>query len=457
MKRLVVLTLVMLVLYWLGPAALAQEAPLSDADSLSALEQRQFGEFDQFAPPSARTTPVYGGPLLSRQYLTGDWYGNRNQLAADGITVDVDHTQFAQSVAAGGVEQETKYGGKVDYFLKYDGTKGNYWDGFSASMHTETRYGEDVNAIDGMFSFGNFNMAFPKAGEDVTAITAVSLTQSVSDNFRVFAAKINSLDDFELNFTGRNGIDRFMNSAAVANIINARTVPYSTYGVGFTVLQENEPLFIFVVRDPDDHATTLDLDELFANGVLLSGTLKILLMPAGLPGHQNFGVNWSSRDYTSVDPASYVNVPGQGIVAPLESGSWALWYNFDQYLWVSPSHPDVGWGVFGMTGISDGNPNPIKWNLTLGVGGNSLIPGRKHDTFGVAWFYLGLSEEFKSLLAGPLAPPGLAQEDELGVDLFYNVPLTPWCHLTSDLQVVRPSTENIDTTVLAGLRLKVSF
>ena len=181
-----------------------------------------------------------------------------------------------KSVAAGGVEQETKYGGKVDYFLKYDGTKSSYWNGFSASMHTETRYGEDVNAIDGMLSFGNFNMAFPKAGEDVTAITAVSLTLSLTDNFRVYAAKFNSLDDFELNFTGHNGIDRFMNSAAVANIINARTVPYSTYGVGFTVFQENEPLFIFVVRDPDDHATTLDLDELFANGVLLSGTLKII-------------------------------------------------------------------------------------------------------------------------------------------------------------------------------------
>ena len=457
MKRLVVHTLVTLGVLSLGPAALAQEAPLSDANSPSALEQRQFGEFDQFAPPTERATPDFGGPMLSRQYLSGDWYGRRDQLAEDGITLDVNHTQFFQSVAAGGVEQDAKYGGKVDYFLKYDGDTSSYWDGFSASMHAETRYGEDVNAIDGMLSFGNFNMAFPKAGENVTAITAVSLSQSITDNFTVFAAKVNSLDDFELNFTGRNGIDRFMNSAAVANIINARTVPYSTYGVGFTVFREKEPLFIFVVRDPDNHATTLDLDELFANGVLLSGTLKILVTPGGLPGHQNFGVNWSSRDYTSVDPASYVNVPGQGIVAPLESGSWALWYNFDQYLWVSPSDADVGWGVFGMTGISDGNPNPIEWNLTLGIGGNSLIPGRERDTFGIACFYLGLSSDFKSLLAGPLAPPGLAQQDELGVDLFYNVPLAPWCHLTGDLQVVRPSTENIDTTVLAGLRLKVSF
>jgi hypothetical protein len=53
-----------------------------------------------------------------------------------------------------------------------------------------------------------------------------------------------------------------------------------------------------------------------------------------------------------------------------------------------------------MTGISDGNPNPIEWNLTLGVGGNSLIPGRERDTFGAACFYLGLSSEFKDLQIG---------------------------------------------------------
>ena len=74
--------------------------------------------------------------MLSRQYLSGDWYGRRDQLAEDGITLDVNHTQFFQSVAAGGVEQEAKYGGKVDYFLKYDGDTSGYWDGlFGLDAH----------------------------------------------------------------------------------------------------------------------------------------------------------------------------------------------------------------------------------------------------------------------------------------------------------------------------------
>ena len=418
------------------------------------------GDQSEVSSPSvcdAAPVPGFGGPCDERLRLTGDWCGVRDQWASQGITLDINLTQFYQGVATGGVDRTFKYGGKLDYLLNIDGDKAGLWDGFLVSIHAETRYGEDVNTSDGMFTFGNFNMAFPKAGEDVTGITKFILSQSLSDNLVVFAGKINSLDDFVLEFTGRNGVERFMNSGMVANVINARTVPYSTYGVGLSVLRDQYPVFSFIIRDPDNHPTTVDLDELFANGVLLSGTVKIPIAPLGLPGHQNFGVNWNSREFTSVDPASFVNVPGQGIVAGQKSGSWALWYNFDQYLWVSASDPAVGWGIFGMSGISDGDPNPMGWNMTLGVGGSSLIPGRNRDTFGLGYFRVGLSSDFKNLLGGPLAPPGLAQRDEQGVELFYNAGLTPWCHLSGDLQIVQPSTIAVDTTILVGVRLKIDF
>ena len=93
----------------------------------------------------------------------------------------------------------------------------------------------------------------------------------------------------------------------------------------------------------------------------------------------------------------------------------------------------------------------------LGIGGTSLIPGREHDTVGVGYFHIGLASAFKELLGGPLAPPGLAQRDEQGVELFDNAALTPWCHLTGDLQIAEPSTKNLHTTVLAGMRLKIDF
>jgi porin len=82
------------------------------------------------------------------------------------------------------------------------------------------------------------------------------------------------------------------------------------------------------------------------------------------------------------------------------------------------------------------------------------VSSREHDTTGVAYFHIGVSDEVKDLLA---SQPGLAQRDEQGVELYYNAALTPWCHLTADLQVAQPSTKSNDTTVLVGTRLKIDF
>src|SRR5207248_4447405 len=334
------------------------------------------------------------------------------------------------------------------------GGKAGLWPGFSITTHIETRYGNDVNEIDGMFSLANFNMAFPKGEHAVTGVTALKLTQRLFDHLLLIAGKINTLDDFRLNYTGGNGLDRFMNSAVVANVINGRTIPYSTYGAGFVVFAEQGPEFTFLFRDPDNHPTTIDLDKRFAHCVLMTGSLRMPVAPFGLPGTQVFGGNWSSRHYTSLDPSDWENVPGQGLPAPEEAGSWAIWYNADQTIWINSANKNQWLGVFEMSGLSDGNPNSVRWNVTVGLGAGGLVPNREHDTIGVAYFHIGVSDEVKDLLA---SQPGLAQRDEQGVELYYNAALSAWCHLTADLQVAQPSTKAFDTAVLVGTRLKIDF
>ncbi len=405
----------------------------------------------------AAAAPQSEATILNQPTLTGNWWGVRDNLAEHGLTFDLSLTQFFQGVTSGGVDKAFQYGGKVDSYIKFDAGKANWWPGFNVIAHVETRYGEDVNNTDGMLTFGNFNMNFPRSAQTVTGVTALKVTQTLGNHFMLIAGKINTLDDFRLNFTGFNGRDRFMNSAVVANVINARTIPYSTYGAGFAIFENKGPEFTFLVRDPDDHATTVDLDELFAHGVLLTASLRLPITPMGLPGTQVFGANWSSRDYTSRDPSAWVSIPGQEITTPTESGSWALWYNFDQHLWIDPADKDRWLGIFGMAGASDANPNAVAWNATVGMGGGGLVPGRKYDTFGVAYFQIGLSDDFKDLLSSSLAPPGLAQRNEQGVEMYYNAAITPWCHLTFDLQIVEPSTRDVDTTVLLGTRLKIDL
>src|SRR5207237_8958745 len=135
-----------------------------------------------------------------------------------------------------------------------------------------------------MFSLANFNMAFPKKEQVAIGVTALKLTQRLFDHLLLIAGKINTLDDFRLNYTGGNGLDRFMNSAVVANVINGRTIPYSTYGAGFSVFADQGPEFTFLVRDPAHHPITDELDKRVAHGKLSTGTLRLPAVPFRVGG-----------------------------------------------------------------------------------------------------------------------------------------------------------------------------
>lgn len=382
--------------------------------------------------------------------------GLRSGLAAHGITYDLFGTQFYQGVADGGREQDWEYGGKFDYLLNVDGHKLGLWQGFFVNLHGESRLGQSVNNLDGMLTPMNIAMAFPEPEGDVTALTGIKITQALSESFAVYAGKINTLDEYPLRFSpalglGRPGIGGFMNTSLVFNPILGRTVPYSALGVGAAVLRDGEPVFALSVFDPEERAT-IGFEDPYQRGVVIVPDLILRLRPFGLPGLYNFGGSYSNAEYRSVDRSSYLILPDLGLVGGLETGSWSLYANFYQALWVDRCDKERMWGVFGQFGISDGNPNPIQYVANTGIAGRSMLPGRPIDTFGVGFFYLGLSSNFKELAA-----PILPQRDEYGVELFYNLAVTRWCRVTADLQVGRPSTQAFDTAIVPGIRMAMTF
>ena len=80
---------------------------------------------------------------------------------------DTNLTQFYQGVASGGKEQEFEYGGKLDYYLNIDGDKvgsSRWLSHFHVTPKLATA--KISTPSTGMLTFANFNMAFPKAGEN---------------------------------------------------------------------------------------------------------------------------------------------------------------------------------------------------------------------------------------------------------------------------------------------------
>ena len=391
--------------------------------------------------------------LFTQDRLTGDWGGFRSDLKESGVDIYASATQFYSGVVSGGREQTDAYGGKLDYYMKVEGGKLGLNPGFFLDVHGETRYGNSVSSLDGALAPSNTAMAFPLPDEDVTALTGFTITQALSEEFAIFGGKINTLDQYPIRYSGGSGLAGFMNTSLVFNPIAARTVPYSAAGVGVAILRDKLPMFTFTVFDPVERST-IGFEDLFDTGVLLVPDLVLRTQFFDRPGIFNLGGTYSSKSYTSVDRSAYLsNIPGLLAGAfPQESGSWSAYSSFYQALWVDDTDSQRNWGVFGQFGVSDGNPNPVQYVANGGIGGRSMLPGRKLDTFGAGLFYLGLSNQFQQL-AGPFVP----QENEYGIETFYNYAVTRWCRLTGDLQVVNPSTISFDTAVITGMRLQVLF
>jgi porin len=200
-------------------------------------------------------------------------------------------------------------------------------------------------------------------------------------------------------------------------------------------------------------------ENLFARGVTLVPDFILRGKPFGRPALLNVGGTYSNSRYRSLDPSTYLDLLQSGQLqqalangGPTETNSWSVFINGYQSLWVDPCDEKRNWGVFGAWGISDGNPNPLKYSFSAGVGGRSMLPGRNRDSFGVGYYYLGLSDSVKTL-----ASPFTTLRDEYGVELFYNLALTPWCRVTPNFTVARPFTAGTDTTIATGLRLQMSF
>jgi len=355
---------------------------------------------------------------VRRTNLTGHWWGIRPCLEDHGIEFDGAVTQFYQGVAGGGRERRFVYGGHGDYDMSIDFGKLCRFDGLSLELGAEHRFGETANRDTGSVIPVALLLNLPDPETESLALTKVVLTHELSEHVEVFLGKLDTLEYDTNAFADGNGRDRFFSTAFNYNPIATRTVPFSTLGAGFNVVNDDERLFTFLVINTEDTGTTVGLNELFANGVALAAELRVPIEAFGRRGHQMIGGSWSSREYVSLRQEGRVDFPDIPIAT--KEGSWALYWNADHYLWQDPCDSSRGWGVFGRAGISDGNPNPIEWFLSFGVGGHSLLAGRPDDTFGIGWYYTGISDEF-----GPFVSSVLG--DGQGVELDYNIrPL--WRH-----------------------------
>lgn len=393
----------------------------------------------------ANDNSIWARPRL----LDGAW---RDGLRDQGISIDGSLTQFYQGSPSGDGRSDWQYGGKGDIFVTLDGGKLGLWNGLFITAHAELSYGNDANALGNHVLLPvNTALALPRLTGGDHELSIV-VTQAFSDRVSLSFGKFNMLDVLaKAPLMGGGGTDTFMNMALAAPVTGVTPA----YLLGANVTIKTDPIiWTAFVYDPRNAQNSDVLKDPFSEGVtgMLTATMPYQL--GGLGGFLGAKAIYTNRE--SIDLTDVPNLflpPGSERFVGTKKGGWYLGASFQQYLVQNPNNPQEGWGIFGQFGVSDGNPNPIEWSAALGVGGTSFLPDRNLDRWGVGYFRYSLSSDLRD----GLDSVGIDVRDEQGVEVFYNMAVTPWFSVTGDLQVVQPVMVDASTAVTASIRTKIRF
>jgi porin len=410
--------------------------------------------------------PLFGGEIDSGKaividdkapcpdHLFGDWGGVRSTLEDHGITVNFDGSYSLQNVADGGTRFGDDYGNVYsgNLGIVVDTGKAGLWPGGFLTTRIEGRAGESVLPRAGTTSPVNNDALLPLTPGPLRdggwGLTELTYAQFLSEKFGIVMGLINT-DTGDANpiagFLGSN--DYFMNAGLLYSPVAGSTVPTVTPGGGFIFLPSEANHFKFLVFGTNETAGIDPFDHYEGTTFLGEWATKYEL--GGKPGGMTFAATFSvDQERLRITDDPRILIADQVVGAPVTSteDSWSLMWNGFQYL---SGDDKGGWGLFGRFGLSDGDPNPIHWAAAGGIGGVGLFPGRDRDRWGVGLFHQDFTDE------GVLPTVGI--EGETGAELFYNINLCHGTNLTFDLQVVDSAIPRIDTVVVLGARLGVSF
>jgi porin len=430
---------------------------------------------------------TWGGDLATRPRLTGDWGGVRDDLAKKGVVLDVDAYWWPQKITDGGKDTSGGNWGNLNIELNVDTGKAGLWPGGFFKVKTVTSFGHSIKEDTGAILPPNAAWSYPTSEED-TGLVEYSFLQFLSPKFGVIVGKM----DFTVTpglFTG-DYRTQFANLGLKAPLA-AAMLPVSAFGAGVIYVPSPDVSLTTLLLDPNGTIMNDDIGDAFNDGVMALATGEVKTSMFGFTGNQGLLLCWSNKDRTSLiqDPANIGRLllasryPMLGDPGPIlseifdtlglspnadplntEDSTWAAIYSLEQFLWQPAGDPKRGIGVFFSAGVSDGNPNPVKYSYTLGLVGKGVVPNRPHDDFGIGWSRAEFSDNFVPNLRNALNL-GLNHED--AVEMYYKAAVTPWLDVSPSLQIINSglnkvldssgNLKDLDTTYIAGVRVGIRF
>lgn len=400
------------------------------------------------APAMAQNSSGSPPPSVwERSTLTGDWGGLRSQLADSGVTFDLYFTQFLQGAVISSGPREFNYGGRFDALINFDTEKLGLWEGGSFNTHLELRYGSipPLPTAQGAFWPVNTGAALPLGDSGNLVASSLYLSQRLGD-VSLLIGKINVLDLLARDlFFGGWGTQRFMNLSFVAP--PSGVLPPTIFGA-ITNIRLDPVTLTFMVYDPNDQTNNYWPNNLFEDGVTFSAGATYATTISDRPTTVSLTGTYSTQEGPDLKD---ILLPPD-IEGGTQQGSYAITFQFSHLLQQLPDNPREGWGIYFRGLLADGNPNPIQGSVVAGIGGRGLFANRPRDRFGLGVFYWNFSDKLQSTV-NPIIDFGNGS----GLEAYYSYAITPWFHLTGDVQYINPANQDFSDALFLGLRAGLRF
>jgi len=402
----------------------------------------------EIAPEIAQETRSEPPQSISeRTTLTGDWGGLRSQLVESGVTFDLYFTQYLQGDVAGSGPREFNYGGRFDALINFDTERLGLWEGGSFNTHLELRYGNipQLPFAQGVIWPVNTGTALPLGDSGNLVASSLYLAQRFGD-VSLLIGKINVLDLLARDlFFGGWGTQRFMNLSFVAP--PSGVLPPTIFGA-ITNIRLDPVTLTFMVYDPNDQTNNYWPDDLFADGVTFSAGATYATRISDRPTVFSLTGTYSTQEGPDLND---ILLPPD-VEGGTRQGTYAITFQFMHLLRQLPDNSREGWGIYFRGSIADGNPNVLQGSVVAGIGGRGLFNNRPQDRFGLGIFYWNFSNNLQSSV-NPIIDFG----NEYGLEAYYSYAITPWLHLTGDLQYINPANQDSSDALFLGLRLGIRF
>ena len=414
---------------------------------------------DPASQPSADTTIPASQPdgphdLFGRPTLTDNWFGCGKVLDDTGLHIDGSLTQVYQQDMHGGLaagRTDNVYAGRYEVdalgdLYKLLGLSGAR---FMAQVRGGWKPGIDPESVGSLGGLGGVNNA---AEERDIYLRQLAWEQDLAD--KAIQIRIGKIDmtrcfqccgcpvAFDGNSYANDETCQFLNGY----LVNNPTIPFPQPGLGAQVhFQATDWWYLSGgVADADAQAGSTGFESTFTGpadffSIYETGITPHFASPNGdLQGAYRAGF-W-------YDPRAKERLDGDGV----KRDDLGLYASFDQAIWrVSESKDDQrGLGVFGRYGLADGEVNNTRQFWSTGLQYRGLLPGRTDDVTGFAVAQRLLSPE-----------ADFTATNETVLEWYHNIQLTPWMHISPDVQYVFHPGGNaaVQNAVVIGVRVQMNF